>query len=233
MGTPDINELRLKYRFGISIGCGVPLVIVAVIHVGRVCADYDEAGTWDQLWGNVQNPLGPIFMYVVAMCVLLKVAKFPAQILAHAEIERRERKAAREAERREQQAGAAHAQRMARIEQEHAQQTQAEMLAASKDQLIKWLGSIDQLLRAWVAEADSGKRALLLQSAQGVVTSMQSKLASGEIAAAATSDPAVRAVAEATKGELTHVGLGQDRLLRDLARMISEAPSRPEGPGQC
>ncbi len=103
--------------------------------------------------------------------------------------------------------------------------------ALSKKELIVRLGSIDQFIRVLENETNPARRTVALQAATAELTALSAKLATGEILSEAVDAPEVQQAAKETSFDLVKAGLADDRLNRDLMRIIKlpDAPlSLPE-----
>lgn len=97
-------------------------------------------------------------------------------------------------------------------------------LAQSSRELVLRLGNVDQFIRVLEHEQDSDKRTVALQAAQSEVTTISAKLAAGEIQPQALSNQIVVDQAYATQTDLGRIGLGDDRIARDLVRLFGSSP---------
>lgn len=108
-----------------------------------------------------------------------------------------------------------------RLEARAAAESATASLAHSRLLLTTMLGSIDQFVRVLEFEVDASRRAVALQSIQDVLTSIQSKMATGEIVPDALHDAAIVAQARETCRDLTTLGLASDRVGRDIVRLFA------------
>lgn len=92
--------------------------------------------------------------------------------------------------------------------------------AQSKKELIMRLGSIDQFIRVLETENDSSRRTVAIQAAHSELTTLAAKLASEQISREMVEAPEVRQQAIETSSDLVRLGLGEDRLNRDIVRMF-------------
>jgi hypothetical protein len=92
--------------------------------------------------------------------------------------------------------------------------------AQAQRELVQRLGVIDQFIRAIEEATDSSKRTLALQSCQNEITTLVAKMASGEIPADVIANPHIVNHASATSADLFRIGLGNDRINRDLIRLF-------------
>lgn len=117
--------------------------------------------------------------------------------------------------------------KMQHLENESQKQSKLSKSAQSKKELVIRLGNIDQFIRVLEHESDSGKRTVALQAAQAELTTVNAKLASEEIVAEAVHAPEVQEHAKETCADLKRLGLGEDRLNRDIERTFKLAPKSP------
>lgn len=95
-----------------------------------------------------------------------------------------------------------------------------EDVARSKKAIIASLGMIDQTLLAFPTEADSGRRVMVVQVAQEALSSLESKVLSGQILSEALNDVRIRAHAGETLADAERLGHATDRLSREIKRLF-------------
>jgi hypothetical protein len=106
-----------------------------------------------------------------------------------------------------------------------------EELRRSEAEIIGLLGSIDLYVRVLELETDVNRRTLALQSAQGILTTIAAKLASGALERAAVSSSEVAGMALQTHRELHRLQLHNDRIAADLTRIFGVSAYAPGSAG--
>lgn len=96
-----------------------------------------------------------------------------------------------------------------------------EELSRSKKAIMSALGAVDQTLLAFSSESDPHRRIMIAQAAQEAVTSLESKLLSGQVVPEAMQDIRVSAHAAETLADAEEWKPATDRLARELRRLFA------------
>jgi hypothetical protein len=181
--------------------------------------EWDKKGLWGHLVGQSPDSVfGDWFAFGLFGAALMY---FPSRALAKNEVRELmlldEEKALGEAAARNRQDAE---DRKKRHEQEASQQVISHRVY-SVQQVILLLGNIDQFVRVLASERDANRRIIALQSAQSAVTTLESRVAAGELDQSALSHPQARTHASETLHDLDRLGLSEDRLARDIRRLFA------------